>query len=643
MGLLSVAKKLALPVGVVGGGVAGFLIWDDQRSNLRHNVPHRSVIPPPAPLPPSRAEMLKALSEKEYDVLVIGGGATGTGVAWDAALRGLKTALVERDDFASATSSRSTKLVHGGVRYLEKAFWQADIDQFMLVKEALAERKHFVDMAPHLAFPLPIMIPLYKWWQLPYYYAGVKAYDAIAGRANLESSYLLTRSRALQLFPMLNDSQLKGAVVYYDGSHNDARTNASLAVTAAEHGADILNHVEVVSLIKDEEGKLCGAEVVDREDLTADKPTFTIKTKAIVNATGPFTDSIRKMDDQAAQNIAIASSGVHIVLPGYYCPKNMGLLDPATSDGRVVFFLPWQGSTIAGTTDRPATIEPNPTPSEDDITFILNEVRHYIDGKIDVKREDVRAAWSGIRPLVKDPHALDTQNVVRNHTVHVSDSGLVTIAGGKWTTFREMAEETVDTVVKTFGFGVKPCQTKLPSAKVVGAEGWHPLLHLDLIQHFGIEPISARHLSENYGVRAFDVARLCAPSALDTEGNVVQRNSRLSPLYPFLDGEVHYALKYEYATSVMDILARRTRLAFLDAQAAREALPAVIDIMGVHFGWDVARQEREYTSGLNYLISMGLREQPLHVTSPTTLGTITTIAPASVTAPSIGPGDARSQ
>lgn len=616
--LHSFAKKAVLPVGIPMAMLTAFLIYDDRKSSHRYNAPHKSIIPPPTTPPRSRSEIMRSLAKTaEYDVLIIGGGATGTGAAWDAVTRGYKTALVERDDFASATSSRSTKLVHGGVRYLEKAFWQADYNQYLLVKEALAERRHFLDMAPHLSFPLPIMIPVYKWWQLPYYYVGVKMYDLIAGRANLEPSYLLTRTRALRTFPMLNESELKGAIVYYDGSQNDSRMNASLAVSAAEKGADILNYTEVVGLLKNEQGKVIGAEVVDRET----NERYAIKAKAVINATGPFTDTIRKMDDQKAQDIQIGSSGVHIVLPGWYCPNDIGLLDAATSDGRVVFFLPWQGSTIAGTTDRPCEIDNNPEPAEEDIQFILDEVKHYIDGKLDVKREDVRAAWSGIRPLVRNPDAADTQNVVRSHAVFVGESNLITIAGGKWTTFREMAEEVVNKAAEIAGLPKRKCVTR--TSKLVGAQGWNELVYTDLIRDFGITSRSAKHLSENYGMRAFDVARLCTPTALSPEGRVVQRNARISPLYPFLDGEVLYAMTYEYARTPVDVLARRTRLAFLDAEAARDALPGVIEVMARHLNWSLERQGQEFTDSMRWLMAMGLRE---HKTAPSSEAV--TVAPS---------------
>lgn len=582
---------------LLGAAVVGSSALVYKRTAADEFKKHEPYNPPAYQPPPSRSQIISKLkSGEEYDILVVGGGATGAGVALDAATRGLRVGLVERDDFAAATSSRSTKLVHGGVRYLEKAVWNLDYGQYLLVKEALHERRTFLDMAPHLSFPLPIMIPLYQWWQLPYYWAGVKCYDLLAGSRNLESSYVLSRGRALAAFPVLNDDKLKGAVVYYDGSHNDSRTNLSLALTAVQAGADIVNHTEVTSLSKDASGKLNGADVIDKE--TGEK--FHIKTKSIVNATGPFSDSLRKMDEGAStQNIVVPSSGVHIVLPSWYCPKNMGLLDPATADGRVVFFLPWQGATIAGTTDTSCAIEDNPTPSDKDIDFVLNEVKHYIDGKIDVRREDIRAAWSGIRPLVVDPKKAkkgSTQEVVRNHLVHVSDSGLVTVSGGKWTTFRQMAQETVDECIKNFGLPTPLSANALTeSIKVVGGKDWTPLQYIDLIQRYDLDPEVAKYLSDNYGTCAFTVAQ---------QGN---SKERIVEGHPFVESEIHYAVKYEYAFSAVDFLARRTRLAFLDCLAAKEALPKVIDVMGQDLGWSAARKKQEYDDGIEFLKGMGLQ------------------------------------
>ncbi|PQE07446.1 glycerol-3-phosphate dehydrogenase protein [Rutstroemia sp. NJR-2017a BBW] len=567
-----------------------------------------------------------------YDLLVIGGGATGAGVALDAATRGLKVAVVERDDFSSGTSSKSTKLVHGGVRYLEKAVWELDYNQYALVKEALRERKYFLETAPHLSSWLPIMLPLDKWWKAPYYWAGTKCYDFLAGSEGIETSYFLTRSKALDAFPMLKKDNLVGALVYYDGAHNDSRMNVSLAMTAALYGGTVVNHLEVTSLEKDANGRLCGAKVRDLiDEKDGKKPQeFNIRARGIINATGPFTDAIRKMDDQEVKEIVAPSSGVHVILPGYYSPQKMGLIDPKTSDGRVIFFLPWQGNTIAGTTDAPTQIEYNPVAGEKEIDWILSEIRHYLAPDINVRRGDVLAAWSGIRPLVKNPNAKNTEALVRNHLINVSPSGLLTCAGGKWTTYRQMAEECVDEAIKEFKLTPRPvtnapnisgseliddgarlngtCQTH--QVKLVGAHGFSKTLFINLIQHFGVETDIAKHLTESYGDRAWTVAALSSP----TEQRFPVRGLRISPLYPFVDGEVRYAVRHEYAQTAVDVLARRTRLAFLNAQAALEATPKVIDIMAEELNWSNKRKDVEWTNTVKFLESMGLPKSKLGAT-----------------------------
>lgn len=553
-----------------------------------------------------------------YDLLIIGAGATGAGIALDAATRGLKVAMVERDDFSSGTSSKSTKLVHGGVRYLEKAFWELDYNQYALVKEALRERKYFLETAPHLSSWLPIMLPLDKWWKAPYFWAGTKAYDFLAGSEGIESSYFLTKSKALDAFPMLKKDNLIGALVYYDGAHNDSRMNVSIAMTAALYGATVVNHVEVTGLEKGPDGQLCAARVKDlvQEKNGKKADEFVIRARGIINATGPFTDGIRKMDDDSVQEIVAPSSGVHVVLPGYYSPQKMGLIDPKTSDGRVIFFLPWQGNTIAGTTDAPCKISQNPVAGEDEIDWILSEIRRYLAPDINVRRGDVLAAWSGIRPLVKDPNAKNTESLVRNHLINVSPSGLLTCAGGKWTTYRQMSEEAVDEALKVFKLNTKPypnaldvsgtemiddgarldgtCQTH--QVKLVGAHGFSKTLFINLIQHFGVETDVAKHLTESYGDRAWTVAALSSP----TEQRFPVRGDRISALYPFIDGEVRYAVRHEYAQTAVDVLARRTRLAFLNAQAALEALPKVIDIMSVELKWDAKRKDVEWRDSKSY-------------------------------------------
>lgn len=572
--------------------------------------------------------------ENEYDILVIGGGATGAGVALDAATRGLKVAIVERDDFSSGTSSKSTKLVHGGVRYLEKAFWDRDYGQYQLVKEALRERTYFLQTAPHLTMWLPIMLPLDKWWKAPYYWVGTKMYDLLASGEGIESSYFLTRSKAIEQFPQLNRDGLVGALVYYDGAHNDSRMNVSLAVTAGLYGATVVNHLEVTGLIKDINGQVCGAKVRDlvRERNNNKRDEFSVKAKCVINCTGPFSDSIRKMDDPKCREMLAPSSGVHVILPGYYSPSHMGLIDPNTSDGRVVFFLPWQGNTIAGTTDESAIITKNPVPSEKDIQWVLNTVKKHISPDINVRRGDVLAAWSGLRPLVRDLNAKSTESMVRSHVVVKSDSGLLTCAGGKWTTYRQMAEECIDEAIKSADLKPRPfeekprisgvpavddaetsvlngtCQTQ--SVRLVGAHGFSRTLFIHLIQHFGIETEVAQHLTESYGDRAWSVAAMCRPTNL----RFPARGERLARLYPFVDGEVRYAVRAEMAQTAVDVLARRTRLAFLNSQAALESLPRVVDIMAEELGWDSKRKDLEWRETVSFLESMGLPKPFLNAT-----------------------------
>lgn len=529
---------------------------------------------------PSRSEILKSLKTEEFDVLVIGGGATGSGVALDSVSRGLKTALVEKYDFASGTSSRSTKLIHGGVRYLQKAVFNLDYEQYKMVKEALLERANLIQIAPHIAYPFPIMLPLYRWWQVPYYWVGIKMYDLVAGKQKLRSSYFLSKSKALELFPMLKKHELVGALVYYDGQHEDARMNIVLAMTAIRMGGSLANHVEVKELLKttDSDGKeqVCGAKV--RDLMTGEE--WSIKAKCVINATGPYTDSIRLMSNADNPKICKPSSGVHIVLPDYYSPSNMGLLDPATSDGRVIFFLPWQKVTLAGTTDNACEVTDYPQPTEKEVQFILKEIRNYLSPDVRVRRGDVLSAWSGIRPLVSDPTKKDTQSLARNHIIEVSKENLITIAGGKWTTYRHMAEETVDKAIEVCNLQPKnkACCTK--GLLLDGAHEWSPTLFIRLVQDFGLENEVAQHLASTYGDRAFKVAKMA--SMTGKRWPIVGR--RLHEEYPYIEAEVRYAIR-EYACSAVDILARRTRLSFCNATAAEEALPRIVDIMAEELKW----------------------------------------------------------
>jgi glycerol-3-phosphate dehydrogenase len=323
-------------------------------------------------------------------------------------------------------------------------------------------------------------------------------YDLLAGHQNISASYLMSRSKALEAFPMLKSAGLVGAVVYYDGMHNDARMNLALILTAIKYGAIATNYTEVTGLQKDAAGKLIGAIVKD----TTTGAEFPIRTKVVINATGPFTDALLALDNPSHKPIVQASSGVHVTFPNYYSPRNMGLLDPATSDGRVIFFLPWQGNTIAGTTDTKACVETDPRPHEEDIRWILEEVKRYLSPDIQVRRGDVLSAWSGLRPLVLNPNAQKdgTEGLVRNHLITFSQSGLVTIAGGKWTTYRAMAEETVEQAVEFFGLKTMgPCRTK--EVQLVGSEGWAKNMFIGLIQRVRLLDTSSslRCVDDSFG------------------------------------------------------------------------------------------------------------------------------------------------
>ena len=597
------------------------------------------VIAPKFPKIKSRAEQLADLRKANataptteiYDLLIIGGGATGSGIALDAVTRGLKVALVERDDFASGTSSKSTKLVHGGVRYLEKAVWNLDYGQYSLVKEALRERKNFLNTAPHLTSSLPILLPLQSYLMAPYFWMGTKCYDLLARAQgqSIESSYILSKQRALEAFPMLK-KDLVGALVYYDGQQDDSRMNVSLALTAALYGATTVNHLEVTSLEK-KDGKLCGAKV---RNLIAEKdgdsePEFSIRAKGIINAAGPFVDAIEHMDDSQRRELVAPAEGVHVVLPGHFAPADLGLLDASTSDGRVMFMLPWQGQVIAGTTDTPGKVDNNPQAKEQDISFILKEVSKYLSPEVRLQRSDVLAAWSGIRPLIRDPKSKNTESLVRNHLVAVSDSGLLTCAGGKWTTYRQMAEDAVDKAIEVFDLKPKVLQAvdisgsfqaneqkkldgscKTIGLRVLGAHGYTPFMFMDLIRQYNLDTDVAKHLAQAYGDRAWEVAALSS----STSDENASTDLKLSPRHPILKGEVKYAIQNEYAQTATDFLARRTRLSFLDVEATLTALPEVVDMMGEELSWSEHRKQAEWNDTVSFLSSMGLPANKMGIT-----------------------------
>ncbi|KAK8952016.1 hypothetical protein KSP39_PZI004858 [Platanthera zijinensis] len=568
----------------------------------------RRRISDPAASVPSRevqaAALMGSSAANPLDVLVIGGGATGCGVTLDAVSRGLRVGLVEREDFSSGTSSRSTKLIHGGVRYLEKAVFNLDYGQLNLVFHALKERKQVIENAPHLCNSLPCMTPCFDWFEVLYYWVGLKMYDLVAGRRMLHLSRYYSADESVELFPTLarkgHNKSLKGTVVYYDGQMNDSRLNVGLACTAALLGASVFNHAEVISLIKDESSdRIIGAHIRDN----ISRKEFDTYAKVIINAAGPFCDSVRRMAKKDAPNMISPSSGVHIVLPDYYSPEGMGLIVPKTKDGRVVFMLPWLGRTVAGTTDSNTVITMLPEPHEDEIQFILDAICDYLN--VQVRRTDVLSAWSGIRPLALDPSAKNTESISRDHVVHEDHPGLITITGGKWTTYRSMAEDAVDAAIGSGKLSpVNDCVTE--NLSIVGGDGWDPASFTRLAQNYtrmkktysgkvipGImDSAVSRHLSHAYGTSAERVAAIAQNETL---------GKRLAHGYPFLEAEVAYCARHEYCESAVDFIARRSRLAFLDTDAARRAVPRVIEILASERKWDKSRQKLELQRAKEFL------------------------------------------
>ncbi len=501
----------------------------------------------------SREQMLAKLAEgARWDIAIVGGGATGLGVALDAAVRGHRVALIEAEDFAKGTSSRATKLVHGGVRYLA----QGDL---ALVREALAERRTLLANAPHLARPLQFVMPVYgargrcfdKW----FYGAGLVLYDMLAGRAGLGPTRFLNRAQTIEEVPGVRTEKLAGAVEYWDGQFDDARLALALARTAIAQGACVLNHCRASALLR-ENGKVAGVVATDTE---TDRH-YEIRANCVINATGVWVDAVRRLDDPDEAPMVAPSQGVHLVVDRSFQPTDRAILVPGTTDGRVLFVVPWMGSTILGTTDtarEDLAIEPRPLAGE--VEFILRESARYLQRA--PKLADVRSIWVGLRPLVKPTRSgnVDTKRVSREHTVLVADSGLVTVTGGKWTTYRAMAEDVLDECAHA-GLLDRRARGVTETLPLIGAPGREQYA----------TPVSAMPGLHLYGTEAAAVSAL--PGA-DLE------------LAPGLsEAMVRFAVRAEYARSVEDVLARRSRLLFLDARAALALARPVARILREELG-----------------------------------------------------------
>jgi len=490
----------------------------------------------------NRASMVAQLKKQSepWDVIIVGGGATGLGAAVDAASRGLRTLLLEQHDFAKGTSSRSTKLIHGGSRYLQQG-------NITLVIEALKERGLLCENAPHLVHHLPFLVPNYHWWEGPFYGAGLKFYDTLAGKLGLEPSRHLSRLETLRAIPTLERKGLRGGVIYYDGQFDDSRLAIALARTACDHGAFVLNYMRVTSFLK-KNGLITGVKATDAES----GKHYKFLGKAVINATGIFSDHLRKIDNKREKPVIAPSQGIHLVLPKAFMPSQSAILIPHTDDGRVIFLVPWHDRVLVGTTDtamKTPLLEPHALRKE--IQFLLKHASRYLDK--DPTEADILSIFAGMRPLVKSGDAKNTAALSRDHTILISHSGLITITGGKWTTYRKMAQDVIDKAILVGHLPERSCITKN--------------LHLHGY-HEGIDP---RGHWSTYGTDAKEIRALMR--------KYKSLAKKIHPKLPYYRAEVVWAARNEMARSVEDVLARRTRALLLDAKASLQAAPLVAKLL----------------------------------------------------------------
>ena len=492
--------------------------------------------------------------DEPWDILIIGGGATGLGAAVDAAARGFEVLLIESQDFSKGTSSRSTKLVHGGVRYLKQG-------NVAMVRKSLSERGLLLQNAPHLAHDQSFIIPTYARGSGLFYGAGMKFYDLMAGKLSLGRSQMLSREETLSRLPTLEPKGLRGGVVYHDGQFDDSRLAVNLAQTFTDLGGTPINYVKATGVLKTD-GKVRGVRAVDSES----RREFELQTRVVINATGVFVDKILKLDNPKAEPLVASSQGVHLVFDREFLPGDFALMVPRTDDGRVLFAVPWHGKVIVGTTDTPvaeAAIEPRAL--DEEIEFILKHAARYLTR--DPKPVDARSVFAGLRPLVKSPRQRKTAALSRDHYLFVSSSGLVTITGGKWTTYRKMGEDTVTQAATVAGL-----PKRVSTTEHLQIHGWQPPTEGDdPLRHYG---------SDAAGIRSL----IAGDAAL---------GRKLHARLDCVRAQVVWAARREMARTVEDVLSRRTRALLLDARASIEAAPAVAEIMAAELRRDAAWQQRQ--------------------------------------------------
>jgi glycerol-3-phosphate dehydrogenase len=543
----------------------------------------------------TRFDALREIESHAFDVCVIGAGATGAGCALDAQLRGLRTVLVDAGDFAGGSSSASTKLVHGGVRYLQQAVADFDLGQLKVVRQALRERVLMLENAPHLAHPHEFMVPCFSRFEVLYYAAGLKLYDWFAGKASLGHSRVLPHHQAVASLPTLKSDHLAGAVAYQDGQFDDARFGVTLVKTFADAGGEAANYLAVGSFEKGPDGKLTAAIVSDG----IRGRSFRVHARVFVNATGPFSDRIRSLAMPGAPSRLVLSKGAHILLP-LAAEVTRAVLIPKTEDGRVIFAIPWLGRLLVGTTDQEVTLDQELTVTREEAEYLLRHLNRYSARPCSVA--DIVGAFAGVRPLVRAKHSQLTKDLVREHEVEADESsGLVSILGGKWTTYRAMAEDTIDAVQKQLEGPRRPCSTL--RHRLVGADGYTPDHWKSLAGEYCLSEASAQHLSEKFGTEASAVLAIAEENS-DLKSPVVAGGA------PF-QAEVVYCARQEMAVTIEDVLARRIGLQLFSWKLAIEAAPVVAAHLARELDWpDHQKDEaiRDYVGKMErQLQAIGLR------------------------------------
>jgi glycerol-3-phosphate dehydrogenase len=540
----------------------------------------------------SRQEALRKIENTAFDVCVIGGGASGAGSALDAQLRGLTTVLVDAGDFAGATSSAATKIIHGGVRYLQDAVKHLDIHQYQVVKKALCERIRMLHNAPFLTRTLEFVVPCFSWFDVVYYGIGLKMYDWIAGDASLFPSRYISRQETIKRFPSLKTAGLRGAIVYADGQFDDSRYDIALIRTFTESGGEALNYAKVSGFLTGRNGKIAAAEVQDQVTGSA----FTIRARAFVNATGPFSDTVRTLAHAGVPPRMRPSKGVHIFLPLDGFSDREALLIPKTEDGRLIFALPWLGRLLVGTTDHEVGVQEEMILKRAEAEYLLRHVNPYLKRPFSV--HDIQSGIAGMRPLVGSRGKKETKSLVRDDEVEVdASSGLISILGGKWTTHRAMAEGTINAVEKYLNGTVTPSLT--PDHPLSGAEGYDKNYAQRLASEFHIPADTARHLAEKFGTVA---DKVLAPTV-----NNPRLLLRVVPGFPAIMAEVLYSIRHEMAVSIEDILARRTGLQLFSWEDALTVAPKVAQCLADELSWSQLQKQEavnEYTNKIHRFLEV---------------------------------------